>query len=541
MSAEVRPAALVTGVAGFLGSHLAEALLARGHAVRGVDAFTPYYARSLKEANLEGLRQHPGFRFLELDLRQADLGPVLEGVDWVFHQAAQPGVRASWDEGFADYVGHNLLGTQRLLEAARRSGVARFVFASSSSVYGNVPAGEVDEDAPLRPMSPYGVTKMASEKLVHVYHREFGLHTVSLRYFTVCGPRQRPDMAFHKILRALHLEQEFPQYGDGSQERDFTYVGDAVNANLLAAERGRPGAVYNIGGGHPVSLAFAVDTLSRVTGRRARIRILPRAEGDPDRTAASLERAREDLGYAPAVRGGGGASPGGGVVRGTRRPPGGGGEEAVVSVDVSRGGPRLQRGGEPARTGSPGEGGAGRPGEALGDAGGGRREHRRHLRRARAAGRGDPGAPGALLPPQLRQVRRPGRGLPGGPRGADHHHGRRPPGRPRRDPGAAGQAGRGLGPGLGLEAGAPRSRLQDPPLQALQPGHRPATPGSGSTTSTAASRATGRPRPRASPSTGSCTGSCPPWPTGRGTGSPRSRCATTRGSTDRASSAPAGS
>jgi nucleoside-diphosphate-sugar epimerase len=293
--------ALVTGVAGFLGSHLAGALLERGHAVRGVDCFTPYYGRSLKEANLAGLRSHPAFRFHEIDLRTADLTPVIEGVDWVFHQAAQPGVRASWDEGFADYVGHNLLGTQRLLEACRRAGTSRLVFASSSSVYGNVAEGEVGEDAPLRPMSPYGVTKLASERLVDVYHREFGLHAVSLRYFTVCGPRQRPDMAFHKILRALHLDREFPQYGDGSQLRDFTYVGDAVEANLLAAERGRAGAVYNIGGGNPISLADAIRTLERVTGRRAKLRVLPRAEGDPDRTAASLERARRDLGYEPKV------------------------------------------------------------------------------------------------------------------------------------------------------------------------------------------------------------------------------------------------
>ena len=281
MGTEVRPAALVTGVAGFLGSHLAEALLDRGHRVTGVDAFTPYYARALKESNLEALRARPGFRFVEADLRSASIAPLVTGSPWVFHQAAQPGVRASWDEGFADYVSHNLLGTQRLLDACRTAHTERLVFASSSSVYGNVPEGLVGEDAPARPLSPYGVTKLASEKLVEVYHREFGLHTVSLRYFTVCGPRQRPDMAFHKILRALHRDEEFPRYGDGSQERDFTYVGDAVEANLLAAERGRAGAVYNIGGGHPVSLSYTIEVLEQATGRRGRIRALPRAEGDP--------------------------------------------------------------------------------------------------------------------------------------------------------------------------------------------------------------------------------------------------------------------
>ncbi len=301
MTGRDAPRVLVTGAAGFLGSTLSEALLARGRRVLGVDCFTPYYDRRLKEANLAGLRDREGFSFHELDLRRVDLAPLVDNVEWVFHQAAQPGVRASWDEGFADYTGHNLIGTQRLLEACRHADVSRFVFASSSSVYGNVPEGEVDEDAPARPLSPYGVTKLASEKLVDVYHREFGLHTVSLRYFTVCGPRQRPDMAFHKILRAIHEDRPFPQYGDGSQMRDFTFVTDAVEANLLAAERGTAGAVYNIGGGNPVSLAHTVSVLEKVAGRKARIDRLPRADGDPARTAANLARAREDLGYRPQV------------------------------------------------------------------------------------------------------------------------------------------------------------------------------------------------------------------------------------------------
>jgi len=296
-----RPRALVTGAAGFLGSHLSEKLLELGHEVVGADGFTPYYDRAYKEANLSGLRGRPGFTFHELDLRSAPLSGLLEGVGWVFHQAAQPGVRASWDEGFAEYAGHNLVATQRLLEAARRAVVSRFVFASSSSVYGLVAEGEVSEEEPLRPLSPYGVTKVGSEKLVEVYHREFGLHTVSLRYFTVCGPRQRPDMAFHRILDALHHEREFPLFGDGSQERDFTYVADAVLANVLAAEKGRAGEVYNIGGGRPTRLSRAIEVLEEVVGKRARIRRLPRADGDPARTAADLRRAHRDLGYAPTV------------------------------------------------------------------------------------------------------------------------------------------------------------------------------------------------------------------------------------------------
>lgn len=299
METDRLPAVLVTGVAGFIGSHLAERLVDRGHPVVGLDAFTPYYDRRQKEANLRRLLGTPGFRFLPADLAQDDLLPAVRGMDWVFHLAAQPGVRASWARGFPDYVSANVLGTQRLLEACRRQAVDRFVLSSSSSVYGDVPEGEVAEDAPLRPLSPYGVTKLAAEKLVEVYHREFGLHAVSLRYFTVCGPRQRPDMAFHRILRALHRDEEFPLYGDGSQERDFTDVADAVEANLLAAERGTPGSIYNIGGGHPVTLESAIETLESLVGRPLRRRRLPRAEGDPHRTAARLDRARAELGYAP--------------------------------------------------------------------------------------------------------------------------------------------------------------------------------------------------------------------------------------------------
>lgn len=299
MGTDARPATLVTGVAGFIGSHLAERLVERGHDVVGLDAFTPYYDRRQKEANLSRLREAPGFRFLEADLSQDDLLPAVRDMEWVFHLAAQPGVRASWARGFPDYVSNNVLGTQRLLEACRRQSVGRFILASSSSVYGNVPEGEVAEDAPLRPLSPYGVTKLASEQLVEVYHREFGLHTVSLRYFTVCGPRQRPDMAFHRILRALHGDEEFTLYGDGGQARDFTDVEDAVAANLVAAERGEPGSVYNIGGGRVVTLESAIAVLEELVGRPLRRRELPRAEGDPRRTAASLDRARAELGYAP--------------------------------------------------------------------------------------------------------------------------------------------------------------------------------------------------------------------------------------------------
>jgi nucleoside-diphosphate-sugar epimerase len=301
MSPEAPAAALVTGVAGFLGSQLAERLLDGGHPVRGIDAFTPYYARRFKEANLRALLARPGFTFREGDLGREDLAAVVTGCHWVFHQAAQPGVRASWGEGFAPYADHNVTATQRLLEACREHGVGRFVFASSSSVYGEVREGRVREDDPLRPISPYGVTKLAAERLVEVYHRAFGLSTVTLRYFTVCGARQRPDMAFHRLLRSIHGGEPFPLHGAGDQERDFTAAADAVEANLLAARNGRPGSVYNIGGGHPYPLREAIRILESVSGGKARIEVSPRMPGDPVRTAADLTRAREELGYEPRV------------------------------------------------------------------------------------------------------------------------------------------------------------------------------------------------------------------------------------------------
>ena len=224
---------------------------------------------------------------------------MLADIDWVFHQAAQPGVRASWGDGFLDYAGHNLVGTQRLLEACRKAKVERFVYASSSSVYGDITAEKTTEESPLRPISPYGVTKLGAEYLVGAYHREFGLHTTSLRYFTVCGPRQRPDMAFPRILKALHTGREFTLLGDGSQERDFTFVGDVVTANMLAAQNGRAGSIYNIGGGRPVKLAYTMELLEKYSGHPAKIKRMPRADGDPARTAADLSAAKKDLGYAP--------------------------------------------------------------------------------------------------------------------------------------------------------------------------------------------------------------------------------------------------
>src|SRR3954447_5448772 len=216
--------ALVTGAAGFIGSSLVDALLVRGDSVRGIDCFTPYYGRADKEANLAGALQHHEFELVEADLRTCAIEPLLEGVDVVFHQAAQAGVRLSWADGFADYDGHNILATQRLLEAVKAAGVQRLVYASSSSVYGNAPAYPTNEDDLPRPHSPYGVTKLAAEHLCNLYAANWGVPTVSLRYFTVYGPRQRPDMAMHRLVESALNHTPFPLYGDGSQVRDFTFV-----------------------------------------------------------------------------------------------------------------------------------------------------------------------------------------------------------------------------------------------------------------------------------------------------------------------------
>src|SRR6185437_13787703 len=248
--------ALVTGAAGFVGSHLAEALLARGDTVVGVDCFTPYYDRAAKEANLAVARANGRYELVETDLRTCDIGALLSGVDAVFHQAAQAGVRLSWSDGFADYVGHNVLAPQRLLEAVQHAAPdARVVYASSSSVYGNQERyPTVETDLP-KPFSPYGVTKLAAEHLCGLYTENWGVHTVSLRYFTVFGPRQRPDMSIHRLCQAAVDGSAIPRYGDGTQIREFTYVSDIVAGNLAAAERDvAPGTYLNLAGGAEITL-----------------------------------------------------------------------------------------------------------------------------------------------------------------------------------------------------------------------------------------------------------------------------------------------
>ena len=294
--------ALVTGAAGFIGSHLVERLLADGAAVRGVDCFTDYYEPARKRSNLTAAVDHPSFELCEVDLRDADLGPVLDGVDTVFHLAAQPGVRLSWAEGFRTYEEHNVLATQRLLEGVRARPVARLVLASSSSVYGDAAAFPSREDARCEPHSPYGVTKLAAEALCRAYARNFGVAAVILRYFTVYGPRQRPDMAVARLLQCARSGDPFPMFGDGSQERDFTFVGDIVEATVRAAERPLPaGSILNVSSATTASLADVIATVERTTGRRVPLDVQADQPGDVSRTSADVTRASELLDWKAEV------------------------------------------------------------------------------------------------------------------------------------------------------------------------------------------------------------------------------------------------
>jgi UDP-glucuronate 4-epimerase len=294
---------VVTGVAGFIGSHLAEALVDRGHQVVGIDCFTPAYPPAEKRRNLERLLPHPAFRLVEGDLVTLALDAWLDGAAVVFHQAAQPGVRSSWGRDFAIYVHHNILGTQCLLEACARAEVPRLVAASSSSVYGDAPDYPTTEESITRPVSPYGVTKLASEHLCLAYARP-GVSDVSvatLRYFTVYGPRQRPDMAFRRFLTAAYAGSPITVYGDGEQTRDFTHVDDAVRANLLAMSAPIQAEAINVGGGRRVTLNQMLDQIGRCTGRRIRVERAPAQAGDARHTGADGTRAEALLGYRPEV------------------------------------------------------------------------------------------------------------------------------------------------------------------------------------------------------------------------------------------------
>ena len=293
--------ALVTGAAGFIGSTLAEHLLADGADVVGLDCFTDYYPRSLKEANVAALRVHPRFTFVEAALQDADLDAVLDGVTHVFHLAAQAGVRKSWGSQFDVYVVNNIGATQCLLEHCAGRPLERFVYASTSSVYGDAVAIPMREDARPHPVSPYGVTKLAAEHLCFLYQASYGVPCCAVRYFTVYGPRQRPDMGFHRFLTAAIEGRAITRFGDGEQTRDFTFVADAVAATSAAGQHGVPGEVYNVGGGSRVSVNEVFDLVARVTGRPVQVEVLPAQMGDMRDTYADTSRARETLGFQPSV------------------------------------------------------------------------------------------------------------------------------------------------------------------------------------------------------------------------------------------------
>jgi UDP-glucuronate 4-epimerase len=311
--------ALVTGCAGFIGSHLTEALLDAGHSVVGIDCFNDNYGRAQKLTNLRHVREWRNFEFVPIDLSRGDLDEFVGQADAVFHLAAEPGVRSSWGERYERYVQNNILATQQILQAGRDVQALRIVFASSSSVYGSGGASSVrgdggapiaaptatpsSERSPTRPISPYGQTKLSAEQLCGLHREEFGMDIVCLRYFTVFGPRQRPDMAFHRFLRAALRGEPLEVYGDGQQTRDFTYVQDIVAATLAAAlTPDLKAEVLNIGGGSPTSLRGALAVIEELIGRRLQVRYAPREHGDVRDTAADTTLARELLGFQPLTQ-----------------------------------------------------------------------------------------------------------------------------------------------------------------------------------------------------------------------------------------------
>ncbi|HQH13084.1 MAG TPA: GDP-mannose 4,6-dehydratase [Candidatus Sumerlaeota bacterium] len=291
---------LITGVGGFIGSSLAQRLLQNGEDVVGVDCFIDYYPREIKEKNLRPLRDYSTFAFIEKNILELDFPKILDGIDGIYHQAAQAGVRASWGEDFGIYTKNNILATQKLLEAVKESRV-RVVYASSSSVYGETKKFPMQEDDLPNPVSPYGVSKLAAEHLCRLYWKNFSVPTVSLRYFTVYGPRQRPDMAFHRFLKAIMKGEEITLYGDGEQTRDFTFIKDAVDANLLAMEKGQAGGVYNIGGGSQVTINHCIESMEIIVGKKANVKRLERQKGDVTHTYADTTRAQKELGFQPST------------------------------------------------------------------------------------------------------------------------------------------------------------------------------------------------------------------------------------------------
>lgn len=285
--------ALVTGCAGFIGSTLVDKLIEKDISVIGVDCFTDYYPRSIKEKNLSSALQSGKFKFIEKDIYSMDSFP---DVDYVFHQAAQAGVRASWGSSFEIYTRNNIEVTQKLLESYKDRDLKKFIYASSSSVYGNAKL-PMTEDSILKPVSPYGVSKLAGEHLCYLYWKNYQIPTVSLRYFTVYGPRQRPDMAMHKFIKAILIGDKITIYGDGNQTRDFTYVDDIIEANILSAMNANSGEIFNIGGGNRITVNALISLIEELTGKNAIVEYIESQKGDVDNTWANIDKAKLELGW----------------------------------------------------------------------------------------------------------------------------------------------------------------------------------------------------------------------------------------------------
>ena len=290
--------ALVTGCAGFIGSHLVDKLLELDYKVIGIDCLTDYYPRAVKEDNIAIVLEHKDFEFIDKDILEISKFP---GVDYVFHLAAQAGVRASWGSSFEIYTRNNIEATQKLLESYKDRKIKKFVFASSSSVYGDAEL-PMKENSLLKPVSPYGVTKLAGENLCYLYWKNYNLPTVSLRFFTVYGPRQRPDMAIHKFVKAMLNNEEIIVYGDGEQTRDFTYVDDVVEANILTANREIEGEVFNMGGCSRISVNELIGIMERAIGRRAKVKYTEKQKGDVRDTWADVSKAEKVLGWMPKTK-----------------------------------------------------------------------------------------------------------------------------------------------------------------------------------------------------------------------------------------------
>lgn len=293
---------LVTGAAGFIGSNLSRRLIEEGFSVVGVDSFSDYYPRWIKEKNLRVLKNTNKFSLLENDINTLDLTLLLQKVDCVFHLAAQAGVRASWGQDFAAYTRNNIEATQKLLEKSKELPLQRFIFASSSSVYGYCPELPMSETSPLHPYSPYGVTKLAAENLCYLYFKNYGVPTISLRFFTVYGPGQRPDMAFHKFFKSTLENKPIPVYGTGKQTRDFTYIDDITQAILACIEHGQTGETYNLGGGNRKILEDLFPLFEKICAKKIRIKWEKQQKGDVPHTLADIRKAKNDLRYNPQTQ-----------------------------------------------------------------------------------------------------------------------------------------------------------------------------------------------------------------------------------------------